>query len=134
MDMQIRPYLIGTVLQVAIAQRLVRKLCQRCRKRSEISAEQASMLGKADLKGTPQFLPGGCTYCAGTGFVGRLGLFEFVFLDAELSRLVADHASETILAKELSSRGVATLLDDGIEKLHQGLTSFDQVATIINPF
>jgi len=134
MDMQVRPYLIGTVLQVAIAQRLVRKLCQRCRKEVRMSGIQAQMLGQPELKDSIMYAPGGCTYCAGSGHVGRLGLFEFVFLDGDLSRLVANQASETSMSNELRQRGVPALLDDAIKKLHQGLTSFEQVATIINPF
>ncbi len=133
-DMKVRPYLVGAVLQASVAQRLVRKLCQRCRIEAPLTEEQARLLGRPALADTAAFRSTGCRYCAGTGFIGRLGLFEFVFFDPELAQQIGDRASELQLAELLRERKMPTLMDDALKKLAAGQTSFDEVITVVNPF
>jgi type II secretory ATPase GspE/PulE/Tfp pilus assembly ATPase PilB-like protein len=132
-DMKVRPFLAGAVLQTSVAQRLVRKICPRCRIEAPITDEQARLLGRKNLTGTMAWRAGGCRYCAGTGFVGRVGLFEFVFFDAELAQVVGDRATELQIAELLRERGNPTLLDDAIEKLQQGITTFEEIVSVISP-
>ncbi len=134
LDMKVKPFLVGAVTRVTAAQRLVRQLCVRCRIPVEMTLEQATILGRPELAGSAIFQPGGCKYCAGSGFLGRLGLFEFVFFDPSLSQLVAHQITESRLNEVLRQRQTRLLLDDGIDKLRAGETSFDQVAAVISPY
>jgi type II secretory ATPase GspE/PulE/Tfp pilus assembly ATPase PilB-like protein len=132
--MKVKPFLVGAVTRVTAAQRLVRKLCQRCRVETTMTLEQATILGRPDLEGSCVYRSAGCKYCAGSGFMGRIGLFEFVFFDAGLSQLVAHQFTEHKLDEALRQRQTRSLLDDGIAKLQSGETSFDQVAGVISPY
>ncbi len=132
-DMGIKPFLVGAVTRATAAQRLVRKLCLRCRAEAPLSLEQATILRRPELVGTTIYRPVGCRYCSGTGFLGRTGLFEFVFFDAGLAQRVAQHVTESELLGELRRRQARELLDDGLIKLQAGETSFDQVAAVISP-
>jgi type II secretory ATPase GspE/PulE/Tfp pilus assembly ATPase PilB-like protein len=99
-----------------------------------MTAEQSQILARPELAGSRIYRPIGCRYCAGTGYIGRIGLFEFIFFDADLGQQIAQRVTEQELSSLLRAREQASLLDDGIAKLHSGLTSFDEVAAVINPF
>jgi type II secretory ATPase GspE/PulE/Tfp pilus assembly ATPase PilB-like protein len=133
-DMGVKPFLIGAVSRMFAAQRLVRRLCDKCRSPYKMHQEEAELLGAEDLVGTTIYRPSGCQYCAGTGFMGRLGLFEFVPFDREIARLVANRPDETELQKLLAEREHPDLLEDAIKKLTEGKTSLDQIATVISPY
>ncbi|MEZ6094011.1 MAG: GspE/PulE family protein [Pirellulaceae bacterium] len=130
-DMKVRPFLVGAVAQASIAQRLVRRLCQRCREQTSLTDEQIQILRRPDLKNTTVYRAAGCRYCAGTGFAGRIGIFEFLFFDSEISRLVANRATEQELEAYLKTQHVNTMLDDGIEKLVAGLITFDELVQVV---
>jgi type II secretory ATPase GspE/PulE/Tfp pilus assembly ATPase PilB-like protein len=123
-DMGIKPFLVGAVTRCAAAQRLVRRLCVRCRAETNLNIEQAAILGRPELAGMPLYRPVGCKYCAGSGFLGRTGLFEFAFFDAQLAQLVAEALTESELLDVLRERKTRQLLDDGIAKLR----------TVISPY
>lgn len=133
-DMNIKPYLVGSVARLFAAQRLVRKLCQRCRKATELSAHQAAAFGRDELTGQTVYSPEGCEYCAGTGFMGRIGLFELIPFDLDVARLVAASTDELEIQTRLNENGFRTLLDDGLEKLAAGATSVEEVTSVISPY
>ncbi|MEZ6194822.1 MAG: GspE/PulE family protein [Planctomycetota bacterium] len=112
-DMGVAPYLVDATLKLAIAQRLVRRLCQRCRRPSELTAEDAARLGDAGLAGAAVFTAAGCGFCRQTGFVGRIGLFES-------HRPTSGESAEA----PVTSRG---LRDDAREKVLAGLTAASEV-------
>ncbi|MFT5301451.1 MAG: general secretion pathway protein E [Mariniblastus sp.] len=133
-DMGIKPFLIGAVSRLFAAQRLVRKLCQQCRVAYPLSESESLLLARPSLTGTTVYEPGGCQYCAGTGFMGRIGLFEFITFDREIARTVASRPDETHIQELLAQRKTPGLLDDAIEKIIRGETSVEQIATVISPY
>jgi general secretion pathway protein E len=126
-DMGVDRFLIAATLRLAVAQRLVRQLCPRCRKPRELTVSEAAALNQPALAGQKVFDPGGCIYCAGRGFVGRVGLFELLPLDENWSRRIAEGAEEAELIQRMHASKVATLLEDGIAKLILGTTSVREV-------
>ena len=133
-DMGIKPFLIGAVSRLFAAQRLVRRLCAKCRVEYPLTEAEAILLGQPELSGTKVFEPGGCRYCAGTGFMGRVGLFEFITFDREIASVVASRPDETYIQQLLQERKSPDLLDDAIGKLIRGETTMDQIATVISPY
>lgn len=133
-DMQIKPFLIGAVSRMFAAQRLVRRLCEKCRKPVPLSEQEATALSRPELTGMTIYQSQGCRYCAGTGFMGRIGLFEFIPFDQEIARVVASRPDETHIQQLLHERQWPDLLDDCIDKLSRGDTTLEQVATVISPY
>ncbi len=133
-DMRIKPFLIGAVSRLFAAQRLVRKLCQKCKVPAEITQAEATILSRDDLLGKTIYQPGGCRYCAGTGFMGRIGLFEFIKFDEEIARMVASRPDETHIQQLLNQRKSRYLLDDSVDKLLRGETTVSQIANVISPY
>jgi general secretion pathway protein E len=95
-DMKVEPFLIASTVRAVIAQRLVRRLCPDCREAVEASGSLAEALGLDG--GTIVYEPKGCPACAGSGYKGRVGLFEAVRVDEEIRRLVNAGAEETAIA------------------------------------
>ncbi len=128
-DLGCEPYLVGATLALAVAQRLVRRLCPRCRRAREARAEEACRLGVPEGAARPTvYEPAGCAGCLGTGYRGRIALFEVVPFDRDLSRLVARGADEEALEAAAAGRGIARLRADGARKALAGVTSVDEVA------
>ena len=122
-DMQIERYLVAATLRMAVAQRLVRRLCRRCRRARELSAAEARMLGNRAAAGRTVYEPGGCMYCADRGFAGRIGLFEMLPMDESLARRVAEGIEEGQIVEQMRVRRIPRLVDDALEKLLAGETS-----------
>jgi general secretion pathway protein E len=94
--MKVEPFLIASTLRAVIAQRLVRRLCAECREPVRASGSLAASLGLAP--GTNVFEPKGCPACGGSGYKGRIGLFEAVRVTDEIRRLVNAGADEAAIA------------------------------------
>ena len=133
-DMGIKPYLIGAVARMFTAQRLVRRLCPRCKATRGLSAQEAALFDREEIVGRSVFDPVGCRYCAGTGFIGRVGLFEFIAFDKEIAEAVASIPTESEIYNMLTERRFKTLVDDGLEKLFDGQTSVKEVSAVISPY
>ena len=130
-DMGVQRYLIAATLRLAVAQRLVRRLCARCRRERELLPSEAAALGNPDAAGAVVYDPVGCLYCANRGLVGRLGLFELLPVDESVSRHIADGADEAALAAEIGCRGIPRLVDDALSKLYDGQTTVQEVLTAV---
>ena len=139
-DMGVDRYLVAATLRLAVAQRLVRQLCPRCRLPRDLTRAEAAAFQRPEVKGTDKQFgagltatsvhvhdPGKCIYCGGHGYIARLGLFEMLPVDDDLARLIADGADETRLLLEQRHKGFARLIDDGFEKATQGVTSIREV-------
>lgn len=127
LDMGLPAHLAAATLRLSLAQRLVRRLCARCRKPVPLSAAHATALGMPDAAGSTVYEPQGCLYCAGRGFTGRMGLFELAEMTPELAGLITSGAPEHQLAGSLAQSGFRTLLADGAEKILTGQTSVAEV-------
>lgn len=127
-DMGIEPFLLASTLRVVIAQRLVRQLCGACRRAGDADAAIASLLGIAE--DTPIYAAAGCQTCGGTGYAGRIGLFEVVRIDERLRRLISAGASEQELADQAFREGV-TLADAARSAVAAGLTTAEEALRVI---
>ena len=96
-DMKVEPFLLASTLRAVIAQRLVRRLCEHCRRPVEAPLSVATMLGLK--KGAIVYEPVGCEQCAGSGFKGRIGVFEAVRIDETIRRMINDGVDETQIAQ-----------------------------------
>jgi general secretion pathway protein E len=131
LDLGIEAFLLSSTLAFSAAQRLVRRLCPRCRTMAPPAAEmRLSMEGAPGARRElPDRLPVavGCAECRGTGFAGRLPLFEALPVGPQERTRIRDAASEEALAQCARRRGCHSLRDDGWDKVAQGLTTADEV-------
>jgi type II secretory ATPase GspE/PulE/Tfp pilus assembly ATPase PilB-like protein len=122
-DIGAERFLIASTLVAVIAQRLVRRLCFHCKRRRPAEARESAWLGAGE--GLELFEPVGCPVCTGTGYRGRIGLFETLWIGEELSRLIAAGGSEGDLTA--AAQDYRTLWDDGRDKAMSGVTSLNEV-------
>ena len=127
-DIGAERFLIASTLVAVIAQRLVRRLCSHCKKARPAEEEEKALLGIAAGE-QKLFEPNGCPVCTGTGYRGRVGLFETLWIDETLARLIAEGASERALTA--AARDYRTLWDDGRDKTLAGVTSLDEVLRVV---
>ncbi|MCK4322082.1 Flp pilus assembly complex ATPase component TadA [candidate division WOR-3 bacterium] len=129
-NMGLPPFLLASTLELIISQRLVRKICPHCKAPHEISNEEILKLGFSPdiFKGKEIFHGIGCDHCKGTGFKGRLGLFEALPLSTNTRKLIIDGATSDEIEKQAKEEGMRTLRDEGIEKVLKGLTDIDEIA------
>jgi type IV pilus assembly protein PilB len=126
-EMGIEPYLVASSINAVVAQRLARRLCESCRERSSIpaSALSADGTGKVDI-----YEARGCARCAGTGYRGRVGIFEVMTVGDEVRRLVLERAPASQIAAVAVREGMRTLRVDGLSKVAAGLTSLAEVTRV----
>lgn len=127
MDMGCEPHLIAATLRLSAAQRLVRKLCPVCREAHELDEAAAAALSRPELVGQSAFRPRGCLACAGRGFNGRTGIFEFLVPDDTMTAMIARGAPVVELEAKLRGDGVLSLRDDAIGNLLSGATTLEEV-------
>ena len=127
--MGLERYLLASSLNLIIAQRLVRRICEKCKEPTEFSDEVLKRLNiNPDQAGEHTFYRGkGCQFCGQTGYSGRLPVFEFMLLDNELREAIVKGANESELRQMSRSKGFGSLLDSGIIKIKEGLTTPEEV-------
>jgi len=141
------PSNIGPAINIAIAQRLVRKVCGRCSKTETISSQEMEKI-KDELKNSlgllkkwgikiPKLTPGlkipkteGCRVCNSTGFKGRIGIFEAFLIDAEIEKFILSKPSIAALKELAIKKGMITMKQDGLIKVLEGLTTLEEVERI----
>ena len=127
-DMGMEPGLVGATVTCLIAQRLTRRICPDCREPYEASEEELEALG---LSGRKELARGaGCNACGGTGFRGRVGLFEVLPLTEEIRALISGRASTSEIQKAAVAAGMLTLREDGIRLCVEGVTTPDEVRRV----
>ena len=132
-EMGVEPFLTGAAVTGVLAQRLARRLCEHCKElyspsKDEIFAARIPeelRHGKMEL-----FRRNGCVRCRQTGYAGRIGVFQLLAMNEELSSLAARKASHEELERAAMSGGMTTLWEDGIEKVVAGLTSLEELARV----
>jgi type IV pilus assembly protein PilB len=130
-DMGVDRYLTAATVRLAVAQRLVRRLCQHCRKERPLTAAEAHSLDHPEAEGVTVFEPQGCLYCANRGYVGRLGLFELLPVEEELARAIARGAEEGEIVGYAREKKMPRLVDDAFEKLTAGLTTVREALSAV---
>jgi len=128
-DMGIEPFLISSSVILILAQRLVRKICSECREQIKVHPQLLIDLGVPpdEAKTATVYKGKGCAICSGTGYKGRLGLYEVMTMKEEIKELVLSRASASEIKKEAIRLGMKTLRQSGIHKVKEGLTSIEEV-------
>ena len=134
LDLGMKPYVLATALEGVIAQRLVRRICEHCREEIVPDPHLLTRLGKKFADGMQHTFRGhGCEHCHGTGYVGRLGIYEVMILDDHLRHLIASGASIMEINLSAHEAGNNLLIDDAKSKVSQGLTTLEEVLRILGP-
>ena len=138
-----KPVNIAPAINLAISQRLVRKLCPYCKQEKAVNKEEFDVI-KKEIESLPLtvkkentlpqiteslkiFQPQGCPACLNTGYKGRVGIFEFFVVDDELEIFIATSPNVAQLREKAKAKGMASIKQDGIIKVLQGITSFEEI-------
>jgi type II secretory ATPase GspE/PulE/Tfp pilus assembly ATPase PilB-like protein len=126
--MGVEPFLVASAIQSVVAQRLVRRLCRSCRR--ETSVPGAALGNEAGSAPVSVYEPVGCDRCSGTGYRGRIGLFEVMAMSDELRALVVERTSTDRIAAVAVEQGMTTLREEGLAKVVNGETSLAEVGRV----
>ncbi|MBN1795850.1 MAG: Flp pilus assembly complex ATPase component TadA [Sedimentisphaerales bacterium] len=132
-DMGVKPFLVASSIQAIMAQRLVRVICENCKtidSNPDPYFLELLKIKPSDLDGKHTFKGKGCSKCQGTGYKGRIGIFELVEMNNELRELAFSRAPTTELRKAAVASGMRMLIDDGKNKIFRGITTPSEVARI----
>lgn len=137
LEMGLEAFLVASSVRAVEAQRLVRKLCQRCARPAEKTTALLALEYEIDARldeyihGEANWLePVGCPYCKGLGYTGRMGIYEFVEVTQDLQSLIIQQAPISDLVRIARQQGFRTLREDGLIKARRGLTSVDEVLRV----
>jgi type IV pilus assembly protein PilB len=130
LDMGIEPFLITATLEGIVSQRLVRRICTNCKTQFEPSESQLMELQllPADVKGKKFFYGRGCSRCNGTGYKGRIGIFEIMVFNDEIRDLIMNQASTAVLRAAAQKAGMKLLRENGLAIIYDGITTIDEIA------
>ncbi len=129
LDMGIEPYLVASTVKGVVAQRLVRRLCNNCKESYQpgIGEEQFLLLdGKQQI-----YRAVGCNQCNQTGYRGRLAVHEVLLVDEQIKQLIVQRVSEQEINEFAATKGMKFLPEDGIIKVKEGITSYDELVRVI---
>jgi type IV pilus assembly protein PilB len=151
LDLGIQPGILAAALTVSIAQRLVRRLCPNCKKEAVLSQDKQEVLRAVMRNGErigkdfasynlrsdmelKTYEPVGCDQCGGTGFKGRVGLFEAIITDDVIAKIMAQvpTPTERDIKKAAEHQQIFTMIEDGVIKILTGATSFDEIQTVVD--
>jgi type IV pilus assembly protein PilB len=143
LDLKVRASSIGPALNLVIAQRLVRRLCAQCRvldestvalsKVSEVVKNLPARVERAGIDAPTIFKPRGCDACGGTGYRGRVAIFELLEVPQELKDMITKEVGESQVERFAKSRGMVTMQEDGVVKAARGITSIAEVEDVTGP-
>ncbi|RPF84036.1 MAG: type II/IV secretion system protein [Roseibacillus sp. TMED18] len=129
-DMGVEPFLLSAAVRAFLAQRLVRRLCEKCRRPATISDKDKEELGiPLDLEGTP-YEAVGCDHCRGTGFSGRLAIYEIALLTVPMQELIAHGAPASEVKALAMEEGYVPMREYGWRKVMQGETTIQEVVSV----
>jgi type IV pilus assembly protein PilB len=132
-DMEVPPYITSSALLAVLAQRLVRRLCPKCRQRMEPDVAFLMGLGATEEQAAAMevYGPVGCEACLNTGYLGRVGVFELMIMDDEIRHLFLKTPPADQIRALAVSRGMRTLREDALEKVAAGMTSLEELARVV---
>ncbi len=128
-DMGIQPFMICATVEAILAQRLVRRVCTKCREEARVSTSMLEDLGmkREDIQGKKFYKGAGCDNCNNTGYKGRIALFELMLLNDTLRNMVIKNASTDELREEARKNGMVPLREFGIGVAADGVTTLEEV-------
>jgi type II secretory ATPase GspE/PulE/Tfp pilus assembly ATPase PilB-like protein len=143
-DLGISEKVFSSSISVAMAQRLLRKLCDNCKKQRAATAEEQKIIDKA-LAGIVDrtLIPPaqnmvweapaeGCEVCHGRGYKGRIGIYEAIFMDRAIEEVLRTKPSEREVAEAAKPQGIPTMTEDGVLKLLRGVTSLEELGRVVD--
>ncbi|MBS1988204.1 type II secretion system ATPase GspE [Candidatus Dependentiae bacterium] len=132
LDMGIEPFLIASTLVCVISQRLVRRLCSKCKAPYEPTKEMLGRIGLTPVtaQGVTFYQPVGCEECLKTGYRGRLPVFEIMEVNDKVGRLIVQRVDASVIAQEALADGMTSLGADGVRNIKAGLTSIEEVLSV----
>ena len=134
-DMGIEPFLVSSSLMAAIAQRLVRVLCPRCKEKSEPSPDELRVIGIAGqvsrLTSHVVYRKIGCDECLHTGYRGRTGVYEFLEIDDDIRRVTLQGGDSRSIRAEAEKKAMKRMIADGADKVVQGITSVEELLRVM---
>jgi type IV pilus assembly protein PilB len=142
-DLGVNPKVITSAINIAMAQRLVRKLCNKCKKKAVLADKEKKLVktilesisDKSYLKGLNEesiYESVGCIECNFTGFKGRTGIFEAILTDEKIETIVKENPSEREINKASENQGILNMKQDGIIKILKGITSLNELSRVID--
>lgn len=131
-DMGIEPFLIASSVVAILAQRLVRRLCEKCKQPYHPAPELLRSIGLSPekAKNITFYKAVGCEDCNNTGYKGRLAVFEIMEMTNEIARLTVEKADMSVIRKQAIVDGMTSLIQDGISKIEKGLTTIEEVVRV----
>lgn len=138
LDMDIEPFLLASTLEVIIAQRLLRKICDKCKysiviKQDDLGKKFSNAKHYFKEKEITLYLGKGCDNCSNTGYKGRIAIFEFIENTPEIQTLILDKPSTQEIWKLARKQGASSLFEDGIEKVKNGITTIEELVRVAPP-
>ncbi|MDD5469204.1 MAG: GspE/PulE family protein [Candidatus Peribacteraceae bacterium] len=139
LEMGVEPFLLASTLEVIIGQRLVRRVCAKCRYSYSVTGEEAAKLhpqakqffsAKEKLR---LFKGKGCSSCSGTGYAGRIAIHELLMVTPEVQELIIKRASSRDIELLARRQGMKLMFQDGLEKVRQGFTTLDELMRVASP-
>ncbi len=137
MEMKVEPYLVASTVNIAIGQRLVRRICESCKEGASITENQRTSLEKLPLakpvsRGERVYKGTGCAECNGSGYQGRVCINEVLVADPEIREAILNKASSADIQKIAVKNGMTTMLDDGFDKIRAGDTTIEEVLRVVH--
>ncbi|MEK9201508.1 MAG: ATPase, T2SS/T4P/T4SS family, partial [Patescibacteria group bacterium] len=137
-DMKIEPFLVASTVNVIVAQRLVRRICESCKIQKVVARNDVLKNISEDLIGRhfpPQgdltmYSGKGCKVCHFTGYAGRIGVFEVLEMTENIRKLILDKSDADVITHAAASEGMTTMLYDGLDKVARGLTTIEEVLRV----
>lgn len=142
-EMKIEPFLIASTVNIVVAQRLVRKICEKCRVSYNLSEEEKKVisedknlkavfesLGYANIDKVILYKGVGCEACGNTGYSGRVGIFEVLEMEENIKKLVIKRARSNEIMEAARKNGMTTMFEDGVNKMFQAVTTLQEVLRV----
>jgi general secretion pathway protein E len=130
LDMGVENFLLSSTVRGILAQRLVRMICPSCKKVDPSAADKAELATLGIGSDVTLYMGKGCDLCSYTGYYGRSGIFELLIVDEEIRRLILKNADANQLRQEGRQRGMKTLLENGAEKVRNGITTLSEILRV----
>lgn len=131
-DMGIEPFLVSSSLVAVLGQRLVRTVCPNCRTEYKLTPAELAELGgyASQVKNGKLFRGRGCETCTGTGFFGRIGIYELLLVDDDIRNLITTNTDSATIKRKAATKGMNSLRDDGFHKIINGITTMSEVLRV----
>jgi type II secretory ATPase GspE/PulE/Tfp pilus assembly ATPase PilB-like protein len=131
LEMGIESYMISSAVKCIVAQRLVRKLCENCKKETDISDIPLDGEIQPILKGKKIYTSIGCTRCNNTGYYGRIGIYSVLVVSKQIREMLLERKSTDTIKDTARKEGMRTLLEAAAEKVAAGITSLDEMFRVV---